>query len=107
MKIKINIKRNYLFLFLISFLLLLLSIYSINFNKQKLKSQLLIANQWLNSFDLGYSSLNNINHDGSIKFQGDFKQSVIVKIGSLIMNTPKVLVYKIKTFINPIFTPFI
>ena len=63
MKIKINIKRNYVSLFLIFFLILLLSIYSINFNKPKLKSQLLIANQWLNSFDLGYSSLNNINHD--------------------------------------------
>lgn len=103
MKIKINIKRNYVSLFLIFFLILLLSIYSINFNKPKLKSQLLIANQWLNSFDLGYSSLNNINHDGSIKFQGDFNQSIFVKIGSLLINTPKVLVYKIKTYINPIF----
>ena len=72
----------------------------IGFDKSKIKVQLHSTNEWINSLDLGYSSLNNISNDGSLKFQGDYNQSLKNKLFYLLINIPKIIRYKFNNLDN-------
>ena len=80
MILKKNKKRNFKFIFLFFIIFFLILIYFFGFDRSKLKVQLHSTNEWINSLDLGYSSLNNITNDGSITYQGDYNQSLKSKL---------------------------
>ena len=107
MILKKNKKRNFKFISLTIIIFFLISIYFFGFDRSKLKVQLHSTNEWINSLDLGYSSLNNITNDGSIAFQGDYNQSLKSKLYSLLINLPNILSYKIRNLIIQILTPYI
>ena len=70
---------------------------------EKIKVQLHTINEWVTGFDLGYSSINNITNDGSLKFQGDYNQSLSSKMVSFLTKTPKIIYYKLSSYFNPNF----
>lgn len=103
MIIKKNKKRSYIFFSLIIVCVTLLIFTFPIITSKKAKVQLHSINEWVTGFDLGYSSINNITNDGSIKFQGDYTQPVSTKIISFLTKIPNIIYYKINSFFNPNF----
>ena len=103
MIIKKNKKRSYTFFGLIFFCILLLVFTFPKITTKKIKVQLHSINEWITGFDLGYSSINNITNDGSIKFQTDYNQSVSNKVCSFLRKTPNIVYYKLDSFCSPNF----
>ena len=103
MIIKKNKKRSYTFFGLIFFCILLLVFTFPKITTKKIKVQLHSINEWITGFDLGYSSINNITNDGSIKFQTDYNQSVSNKVFSFLTKTPNIIYYKLNSFFSPNF----
>ena len=54
-----------------------------NLKYKVIKIQLHSINEWITSYDLGYSSLFNITNDGTEKYAGNFNQPISKKILSL------------------------
>ena len=106
MIIKENKKRFYTFFGLIILCFTLLLFLLPNLNSKKIKIQIHNINEWITGFDLGYSSLNNITHDGTKKFQNEYNQTISSKLASLLINTPNILISNSKLILYFSFTLF-